>query len=65
LRLAIVALLLMRMTNEVRRCLMPGRMRMCANQAALLDGETTVHRTGVQLHRVDQTKGEPKRYQTR
>jgi hypothetical protein len=61
LRLAIVALLLMRVANEVRRGLMRRRMRMCASQAALLEGETTVHRTGVQLHRLDQTKGEPKR----
>jgi hypothetical protein len=40
---------------------MSSGMRMCSSPLTLLNGETTMHGAGMQLHWLDQTKGEPER----
>ena len=57
-RLSIGALVLVRLSGAVHPHVMPAR-RMAVCDGGLLDGETTVHRARMQLHRLDHTGGEP------
>jgi hypothetical protein len=51
-------LVLVRLSGAVRRHVVADR-RMAVPDGGLLDGETTVHRTRMQLHWLDHTDGEP------
>jgi hypothetical protein len=57
-RLSVGALVLVRLSSEVRgHVVAVRRMAVCAG--GLLDGETTVHRARMKLHWLDHTGGEP------
>jgi len=57
-RLSVGALVLVRLSSEVRGHVVAVR-RMAVRDGGLLDREATVHRARMQLHWLDHTGGEP------
>jgi hypothetical protein len=57
-RLSVGALVLVRLSSEVRGHVVAVR-RMAVRDGGLFDGEATVHRARMQLHWLDHTGGEP------
>lgn len=60
-RLVVAALIVMIVpgTSAPRELLRRRSVAVCGDRSHLLDGEATVHGTGVELHRLGQTNGEP------